>query len=179
MTDVLIYRYTVLGSRKFSNFFIAMVVFLGSLAFLKTSISSYIYLNNPVLKGLNVDISFFPQGLVMGFYSILGLIFAIYSLLTFFFNIGFGFNEFNKKEKIIRLFRWGFPGKNRRIEACYSLNDVKSIKISPNVNKNIYLSLKGDIDVILIRDGFLSSFSLVEKQAIDIASFLGIPLVYS
>jgi len=177
MENIFIYRYTVLGSRKLSNFTFAILIFLGSIFFLKASIFSFLDFKTDTL---NDNIVFFPQGLVMGFYSLLGLMFTFYSLLTFFLKIGFGYNEFNKKENVIRIFRWGFPGKNRRIEACYSINDIKSIKISSNTGtKNISISLKGDIDIPFIREGFSDSFSNLEEQAIDIASFLGIPLVYN
>ena len=131
------------------------------------------------LDNIDFGISFFPQGLVMGFYACLGLIFAIYSFLTIALQIGYGFNEFNRKERIIRIFRWGFPGKNRRIEACYSLNDIKSVKIFSNYQKTICLCLKNDTEIILVRESFFDSIDIMETQATNIADFLGVPLVYS
>jgi hypothetical protein len=131
------------------------------------------------MKEVNDGINFFPQGIVMGFYACLGLIFSIYSFLTIFLRIGSGFNEFNRKEKLVRVFRWGFPGKNRRIEACYSLTDIKSIKIFSNSQKTIYLCLKNDLEIILVRESFFDSLDIIEKQATNIADFLGVPVIYN
>jgi hypothetical protein len=40
-----------------------------------------------------------------------------------------GFNEFDKQQGIVRIFRWGFPGNNRRIDISYSIDDVKAIRV--------------------------------------------------
>lgn len=175
MKDILVYRYQVLGSRNFANFIWILCIFSGSLSFFKTSYESFYYF---YILQQSYPVIFFPQGLVMGFYSILGLTFSIYAFLSFYLKIGYGFNEFNKKEKIIRIFRWGFPGKSRRIEVCYYLNDIKSININNSSNNNINLCLKGDLKVNLLRNQFFDSPQILEAQAIDIAKFLGIPLVY-
>ena len=50
----------------------------------------------------------------------------------------FNFNEFNKKEGMIRVFRWGYPGKNRRIDFSYSLKDVEAIRVEFKQDQGIY-----------------------------------------
>ena len=177
MKNIPIYRYEIKGSKTLSNLIWFILLFFGSLYFFSISYNSYFY-SQDIQKDLTMIISFFPQGLVMGFYSIFGLFLSFYIFLSVILNIGYGFNEFNKKERIIRVFRWGFPGKNRRIESCYSFDDLKSIKISLGSNNILYLSLKGDLDVPLTREGFFDSLDLLEQQATDIAQFIGIPLVY-
>jgi hypothetical protein len=52
----------------------------------------------------------------MCFYGSLGFLLSIYWWFLIFWNVGGGFNEFNKKEGFIRIFRWGYPGKNRKID---------------------------------------------------------------
>src|SRR5688572_24734436 len=102
----LIRRYIVVGSRRFSNYWWASIIFLGAFGFLLTGLSSYLQLDLfPFIQ--SKDILFFPQGLVMCFYGILGLFFSIFLWLTLFWSVGGGFNEFNKKDGIVRIFRWG------------------------------------------------------------------------
>ena len=143
----LIRRYVVVGSRRFSNYWWASIILLGGFGFLLTGISSY--LNFDLLPFINSkNILFFPQGLVMCFYGILGLIFSCYLWLTLFWGVGGGFNEFNKKQGIVRIFRWGFPGKNRRIDLSYNIKDIEAIRVEIkeglNPRRILYIRVKGD-----------------------------------
>jgi hypothetical protein len=183
----LIRRYIVIGSRRLSNYWWALVIFLGGLGFLLTGISSYLGEDNTVVRWLNLlpfiqskNIIFFPQGLVMCFYGILGLIFSIYLWLTLFWSVGGGFNEFNKKEGIIRIFRWGFPGKNRRIDLSYPINEVEAIRVELkeglNPKRTIYMRIKGKRDIPLTRIGQPLTLEEIEKQAAELAKFLQVSL---
>ena len=51
-------------------------------------------------------------------------------------DIGGGYNEYNKIENLVKIVRKGFPGKNRQILLTYPLNMIKSIgiKISEGLN---------------------------------------------
>eukprot|EP00897_Mesotaenium_endlicherianum_P000999 jgi/Mesen1/108/ME1121843C07580 len=51
----------------------------------------------------------------MCFYGIGGCSLSLYLSSMIFWAIGSGYNEFDRREGVISLFRWGFPGKNRRI----------------------------------------------------------------
>jgi hypothetical protein len=177
-----IQRYIVTGSRRLSNYFWAVVILFGSLGFLLTGLSSYLSYNIlPFIHSENII--FFPQGLVMCFYGVLGLIFSIYLWLTIWWSIGGGFNEFNKKSGIIRIFRWGFPGKNRRIDLRYSLKDVEGIRVelkeglSPK--RTIYLNVKGNRNIPLTRVGQPLTLQELETQAAELAKFLSVDLDYS
>lgn len=143
----LIRRYVVVGSRRFSNYWWASIILLGGFGFLLTGVSSY--LNSDLLPFINSkNILFFPQGLVMCFYGILGLIFSCYLWLTLFWGVGGGFNEFNKKQGIVRIFRWGFPGKNRRIDLSYDIKDIEAIRVEIkeglNPRRILYIRVKGN-----------------------------------
>ena len=87
----------------------------------------------------------------MCFYGFLGLIFSIYLWLTILWSVGGGFNEFNKLEGKVRIFRWGFPGKNRRIILIYPIDQVESIKIKLkqglNPKRVIYLQIRGKKEI--------------------------------
>ena len=172
-------RDIVLGSRRFSNYWWASVLFGGGIGFLLTGISSKLQTN--LLPFVNYqDIQFFPQGLVMSFYGIIALILSLYLGACILWSVGGGFNEFNKKEGFVRIFRWGFPGKNRRIELVYSLKEIDCIKVDLqeglNPRRSIYLRLKGKRDILLTRIGQPLTLEEIEKQAAELAKFLQVGL---
>jgi hypothetical protein len=85
----------VVGAKRFSNYFWAGVVTTGATGFLITGASSYVGHN--LLWFLDAtDIKFFPQGLVMSFYGVAGTLLATYLWLTINWDVGAGYNEFNK-----------------------------------------------------------------------------------
>ena len=175
----LIRRYTIVGSRRFSNYWWTIIIFLGGLGFLLTGISSCLQFDIfPFITSSNIQ--FFPQGLVMCFYGIFGLIFSLFLGCSVFWSVGGGFNEFNKKDGIIRIFRWGFPGKNRRIDLFYQIKDVDAIKVEFkqgfNPRRTISLRVKGKRDIPLTRIGEPLTLQELEKQASELAKFLQVSL---
>ena len=97
-----------------------------------------------------------------------------------FLNIGSGYNEFSKKTNMVTIFRWGFPGKNRRIEFTCPLEEVKAIRAEIrdgiNTKRKLYLRVKNKRDIPLTRIGEPISLSNLENQAAELASFLSVPL---
>ena len=180
MQNRLIRRYNVIGSRRISNYIWAFFIFLGSIGFLATGFSSYFHLNFFFIFN-SQNIVFFPQGLIMCFYGFLGLIFSIYLWLTILWSVGGGFNEFNKVEGVVRIFRWGFPGKNRRILLEYNINQIESIKIELkqglNPRRMIYLQIRGKKEIPLIRIGQPLTLEEIERQAAELAKFLQVSLL--
>lgn len=193
---VLIRRYMIIGERRISNYWWAFIISLGSIGFLFTGISSYFstsvienakIIGSSLLGSLNeqnLDIStkidFFPQGLVMSFYGSLGILLSLYWWFLIFWNVGAGFNEFNKKEGFIRVFRWGYPGKNRKIDLSYSLKDVEAIKVELkqglDPQRTIYLRLKGNREIPITGIGQPLTLKDIEKQASELANFLQVSL---
>lgn len=177
--DNLIRRYMILGERRVSNYWWACIILLGSSGFLLSGLSSYNEMN--ILPFLQVkDVSFFPQGLLMSFYGTLGFLLSFYWWFNIFWNVGGGFNEFNKKEGRIRIFRWGYPGKNRRIDLSYSLKDVEAIKVELkqglDPQRTIFLKLKGKREIPLTGIGEPLTLKEIEKQASELANFLQVSL---
>jgi hypothetical protein len=193
---VLIRRYMIIGERRISNYCWAFIISLGSIGFLLTGISSYfstflkenIELVGSSLLGsldeqnleITTRIAFFPQGLVMSFYGSLGILLSLYWWFLIFWNVGSGFNEFNKKEGFIRVFRWGYPGKNRKIDLSYSLKDVEAIKVELkqglDPQRTIYLRLKGNREIPITGIGQPLTLKDIEKQASELANFLQVSL---
>ena len=180
MNNQLIRRYTVIGSRRISNYIWAFFIFLGSISFLIIGVSSY-FNKDFFLIFNSKNIVFFPQGLIMCFYGCLGLIFSTYLWLTILWSVGGGFNEFNKLEGNIRIFRWGFPGKNRRIILIYPIDQVESIKIKLeqglNSKRMIYLQIRGKREIPLTRVGQPLTLEEIESQAAELAKFLQVSLL--
>jgi hypothetical protein len=172
-------RYFIIGERRFSNYWWACVVLLGAFGFLMTGFASYLG-HSVFVFNANNDINFFPQGLLMSFYGSLGILLSLYWWLLIFWNVGGGFNEFNKREGFIRLFRWGYPGKNRKIDLYYSLKDVEAIRVEfkegLDAQRTIYLKLKGKREIPLTGIGQPMTIREIEKQASELANFLQVSL---
>jgi Ycf4 len=178
-TDSLVLRKQVLGSRRFSNYWWASIVAIGATGFLLASISSYTKIN--LLPFAHpTELIFVPQGLVMGFYGTAGLLLAAYLWLTIFWDLGGGYNEFNKQTGEVKIFRWGFPGKNRQIELTCKLSDVQAVKAvlreGVNPRRSLYLRIKGMRDIPLTRVGQPLGLSELENEAAALARFLSVPL---
>jgi len=179
--QVLIRRYMIIGERRISNYWWACVISLGSLGFLIAGTTSYLALSGSANDFLsNQSVAFFPQGLLMCFYGSLGILLSLYWWFLIFWNVGGGFNEFNKKDGLIRIFRWGYPGKNRKIDLSYSLKDVEAIKVELkqglDPQRTIYLRLKGNREIPLTGIGQPLTLKDIEKQASELANFLQVSL---
>jgi|SaaInl59LU_5_DNA_1037362.scaffolds.fasta_scaffold00025_42 hypothetical protein len=176
-----LFREQIIGSRRFSNYFWASIILLAACGFFIVGLSSFFESNLvPFLD--SKDIIFFPQGLVMCFYGIVGFLLSLYLWLIIFWSIGEGYNEFNKTDGVMSIFRWGFPGKNRRIQITYPLKDIEAIRVeikdgSPlgGPRRTIYVRVKGKPD-ISIEEFTYESLALIEKKAADLASFLQVSI---
>ena len=169
----------IIGSRRISNYFWTFVLFVGGISFLLAGLSSYLKIN--LLPFANTsELVFIPQGVVMMFYGTLSLSISIYTFLTVLWDIGSGYNEYNKIENLVKIVRKGFPGKNREILLTYPLNNIRSIgiKISEGLNPKriIYLCLKDERQIPLTPVEQPSSISNLEENAADLAKFLELKL---
>jgi hypothetical protein len=169
----------IIGSRRFSNYFWALFLFIGGVMFLLAGISSYVK-TNLLPFGNTIELVFIPQGIVMMFYGTLSFGLSTYIIATLFWDIGSGYNEYNKVENLVKIVRKGFPGKNREILLTYPLNNIKSvgIKISEGLNPQriIYLCLKDERKIPLTPVQQPDSISDLEDQAADLAKFLDLKL---
>ncbi|GAA6616752.1 photosystem I assembly protein Ycf4 [Scytonema sp. NUACC26] len=169
----------VLGSRRFSNYWWATVVSIGSVGFLLAGISSYLKVNLLLVTD-PTQLVFYPQGLVMGLYGSAGLLLSLYLWLTVLWDIGGGYNDFNRETGKVKIFRWGFPGKNRRIEIDCSTQDVQSVRVDIregiNPRRSLYLRVKGRRDIPLSPVGQPMSLQELETQGAQLARFLEVPL---
>jgi hypothetical protein len=75
--------------------------------------------------------------------------------------------------------RYGFFGKNRRIEIKQPLEDVTAIRVEIkeglNPKRSLYLRIKGRSDIPLTRVGQPIPLSELENQGAELARFLQVP----
>ena len=196
MENVLVTRrYLITGAQRVSNYWWASVISLGGMSFLLTGFAAFLQTNLFVFNQ-SKSIAFFPQGLIMCFYGSLGLLFGVYLWCTIFWRVGNGFNEFNKNEVVpdsaqmskgaapsagvVRIFRWGLPGKNRRIDFIYKMQDVEGVRVElkegVNPKRVISLRVKGKGNIPLTRIGQPISLENIESEASELAQFLKVSL---
>jgi len=172
-------RDEIIGSRRFSNYFWSVTLFLGGIGFLLAGISSYLKIN--LLPFTNsTELVFIPQGLVMMFYGTLSFGISVYIITTVLLDIGGGYNEYNRIENLVKIVRKGFPGKNREIPLTYPFSNIKyiGIKITEGLNptRSIYLCLKDDRKIPLTPVQEPTSISNLEEEAASLAKFLNLKL---
>ena len=175
-------RDIVTGSRCISNCVFARILLLSGFIFFSVGFSSW---NEKILPSnfYNAEIQFIPQGFAMCFYGSLAIILGLYLFLILSFRIGSGFNEYNKKNRQIIIFRWGFPGLKRRYKFSYSFSEVDSLILEgqngfPNLrNLELCLLLKSQIKITIIKLDAVNIYTRQEMEefSADLAQFLQIP----
>nr|QGX07017.1 photosystem I assembly protein Ycf4 [Comastoma falcatum] len=169
----------IVGSRKISNLCWAVILFLGSLGFFLVGTSSYLG-RNLISFFPSYTIIFFSQGIVMSFYGLAGLFISSYLWCTIFWNVGSGYDRFDRKEGVMCIFRWGFPGKNRRILRRFFLKDIQSIRIevkeSIYVRRVLYIDIRGWGVIPLTRIDDNLTPREIEQKATELAYFLRVPI---
>ena len=191
--------FPVTESRKISNFFWAFIIFLGSLGLLLVAISSYFGMDFLFLSEEISDFPFIPdyiyfpfipQGATMFFYGIAGLFISFYLWCIILWDVGGGYDIFDKKERKVCFFRWGFPGKNRRIILEVPLKEVQSIRIITGVKEGgIFtrtLTYESIVYMETIEQGFIPLTRIednltppeIAAKAGELGMFLGVPILY-
>ncbi|KAB2616978.1 photosystem I assembly protein ycf4 [Pyrus ussuriensis x Pyrus communis] len=105
----------------------------------------------------------------MSFYGIAGPFISSYLWCTISWNVGSGNDQFDIKEGIVFIFRWGFPGKNRCIFLQFLVKDIQSIRIEIKVG--IY---PRPIPLTLTDENFTPRE--IEQKAAELAYFLRVPI---
>ncbi|KAA3472374.1 photosystem I assembly protein ycf4 [Gossypium australe] len=141
--------------------------FFGSLGFLLVGTSSYLG-RNLISLFPSQQIVFFPQGIVMSFYGIAVLF------------ISNGYDRFDRKEGMVCIFRWGFPGKNHRIFLRFLMKDIQSIRIEVKegiyARRVLYMEIRGQGAVTLTRTDENLTLREIEQKAAELAYFLRVPV---
>jgi hypothetical protein len=165
------------GSRRFNNVFWSLTVSLGGFGFFLTGLSSYF--SRPILPFANYsEISFLPQGIVLLFYGTVGLILGTFLTLTVWWNVGSGYNEYNRNKQEVKLYRKGFPGKNRELTFTFSFDNIKSIKMrikeGLNPKRQLILCLTDNREITLTGIEQPMALNKIEEDAIRLAKYLNV-----
>jgi hypothetical protein len=171
-------RYDIVGSRRFSNYCFAVIVAIGASGFLLAGLSSFFRINLlPFSDPLQLE--FVPQGLALSFYGVAGTLLELYLLYVMAINYGSGYNEFDRDNGKVTIFRRG-RSKSKNLEFTYKIADVQAIRVeirnglSPK--RALYLRVKGKGDLPLSEVGQPISLTVLEDRAAEIAKFLAVPL---
>jgi uncharacterized membrane protein YdbT with pleckstrin-like domain len=166
----------VLGSRRLSNLLMAVVVSLGGLGFLLTSVSSR--LGRDLLPiGHPAALVWVPQGLVMGLYGIAALLLAAYLWTVIGIDVGSGSNRFDRRSGQASISRRGF---RRLIEVNIPLREVQAVKVEVreglSPRRRLALRVQGRRDLPLTSVGEPMPLADLELAGARLARFLGVPL---
>ena len=173
------FRSYIVGSRRLSNVSWAIIVSLGGLGFFLTGLSSYFNINLLIFSDSS-DINFLPQGIVLLFYGTVGSILGIYLWLTIWWDIGFGYNEYNQNLNEVILYRQGFPGTNRELKLKFIFSEIKSIKMKIeeglNPKRRLFLCLKDSREIPLTGVDQPTALNKIETEALNLAKYLNVYL---
>ena len=115
------------------------------------------------------------------FYGTVGSVLGIFLILTIQWNVGSGYNEYNRDQQSVTLYRKGFPGKNKELILSFSFNEIKSIKMDVkeglNPKRQLLLCLKDTREIPLPgteQQIGLETLEQLEEYAITIAKYLNV-----
>uniref|UniRef100_A0ACD6AX36 Uncharacterized protein n=5 Tax=Avena sativa TaxID=4498 RepID=A0ACD6AX36_AVESA len=95
--------------------------------------------------------------------------------------LGSGYDRFDRKEGIVRIFRWGFPGIKRRVFLQFLMRDIQSIRIQVKEGlyprRILYMEIRGQGVIPLTRtDEKFFTPREIEQKAAELAYFLRVPI---
>jgi len=165
------------GSRRLNNLFWALTVSLGGFGFFLTGLSSFFGINLLFFSDFS-EISFLPQGIALLFYGTVGSILGLFLALTVWWDVGSGYNLYDKDLQRIILYRKGFPGKNRELTFTFAFEEVKSIKMKIkegiNPKRQLLLCLADNREIPLNGIEQPRALSKIEDEAIELAKYLNV-----
>jgi hypothetical protein len=175
--ESLVYTTSFAGSRRLSNAFWALIVSLGGIGFFLTGLSSF-FNTNLLLFSESSEIAFLPQGIILLFYGTVGSILGIFLFLTIWWNVGFGYNEYNRSLQKVTVYRKGFPGKNQELTFNFAFDEVKSIKMRVkdglNPKRQLLLCLTDNREIPLTGIEEPTALNVLETEAIKLAKYLNV-----
>lgn len=171
-----VFEQSVLGSRRFSNLLVASAVTLGGIGFLLASFSSKLGRN--LLPFITAsDLTWIPQGLVMGLYGIAATLLATYLWAVIFIDLGGGKNRFDKISGMATIYRQGL---RELITVEFPLRDIQAVKVEVREGlspmRRLALRIQGRRDLPLSRVGEPIPLADLELSGARLARFLGVPL---
>lgn len=171
-----IFIQSVTGSRRLSNFVLAVLITLGGIGFSLTSLSSWY--GRAIIPFFHVSqIGWIPQGAVMGLYGVLAMLLALYLWIIIILNLGSGTNHFDKASGVLTITRRGLF---RLIKLEIPILDIKAVKLEIreglNPLRRLALRIQGRRNIPLSSVGEPMPLSSLESSGAKLAKFLNVPL---
>ena len=164
------------GSRKTSNYIVAVMLTIGGVGFSLAALSSY-FGRDLLPLGNPSTLLFVPQGLFMGFYGILATVIAAYMWALIQVDYGSGFNRFDKTKGTLSVSRRGFL---KEIVLEIPIKEIQSVKLEVregfNPRRRIALKLQGRRDLPISEIGGPQPLLILEQEGAELARFLGVNL---
>mgnify|MGYP003335652122 FL=1 len=127
--------------------------------------------------GHAAELSWVPQGLVMGLYGMAAILLATYLWAVIALDVGSGSNRFDRDSGQALISRRGF---RRMIEVAVPLRDIKAVKVEVrdglSPQRRLALRVQGRRDLPLTRVGEPLPLAELERGGAELARFLGVPL---
>ena len=105
---------------------------------------------------------------------------GIFLALTIWWDVGWGYNEYSRSLQKVKLYRKGFPGKNRDLTFEFSFDEIKSVKMrikeGINPKRQLFLCLVDNREIPLIGVEQPIALNKIEDEAIKIAKYLNVLL---
>jgi hypothetical protein len=151
-------------------------VSVGGIGFLLTSASSRLGVD--LLPGGHAaELTWVPQGLVMGLYGTAAVLLAVYLWSVIAIDVGSGSNRFDRGSGQARISRRGF---RRRIDVDIPLREIQAVKVEVRDGlspvRRLALRVQGRRDLPLTRVGEPLPLEEIEMTGARLARFLGVPL---
>ena len=166
----------VVGSRRLSNLLVASAVSIGGIGFLLTSASSRLGRNLMPL-GHAAELTWVPQGLVMGLYGVAAVLLATYLWSVILIDVGAGSNRFDRALGQAVISRRGF---RQLIEVAIPLAEIQAVKVEVrdglSPQRRLALRVRSRRDLPLTRVGEPMPLAELERSGAELARFLGVPL---
>jgi uncharacterized membrane protein YdbT with pleckstrin-like domain len=174
--DTEVLEQAVVGSRRLSNLLVASAVTIGGIGFLLTSASSRLG-RNLLPIGQAADLTWVPQGLVMGLYGVAAVLLASYLWSVIAIDVGAGRNRFDRRAGQAQISRRGF---RQTIEVAIPLREIQAVKVEVrdglSPQRRLALRVQGRRDLPLTRVGEPMPLAELERGGAELARFLGVPL---
>ena len=185
---IIFYCEVLRGTKRISNFFWCISLFLFGLGFFITGILSYLFYSRNLIFLIDCsNILFIPQGILLIFYGACSILLSFLLFLSINLEIGAGTNLYDFENKVIRIVRKGFPKTTNflkytqsRFYVVYPFSEINNIelKITSGLNpeRMCYLVLKDKRRIPLNINMRIEDLNFLETRAIFLAKLLKIEL---
>lgn len=117
-----ILKQKVYNKKKLNEISTNIIILIININFLNLGIKTY--LNSSSIFFQKEAIPFFPQGILLFFYGTVGFLITITQTIELYYKNEGGYNKFDKKKKIIRVFRKKKIYKGKNLKTKFKFEDI-------------------------------------------------------